>query len=94
MKTIAAAGLVLITAFISSPARAVPELLPYIYATTFCDLRSVGVDKYTAYREAIQRSMYDFGNQPIMVKYRNGIYASDEVMGHKAIKKTCPEYMR
>jgi len=94
MKTIAIAGIVLITAFMPLPARAVPELLPYLYATTFCDLRSVGVDKHTAYREAIKRSLYDFGNQSIMVKYGNGIYTSDEVIGHKAIKKTCPQYMR
>jgi hypothetical protein len=92
MKTIAIAGIVLITAFMPSPARAVPELLPYTFAEKYCDLRSIGVDRWVAITEAVKGAFTLNGNQPIMVKVGRKSYRSDILIADAAAKKACPEF--
>ena len=69
-------------------------ILPHLYAKTFCDLRSIGIDNDGARRTAIMESMIS-GDSWTMVKRADGSYVqSDVVLAVNAVMQRCPEYVK
>jgi len=69
-------------------------ILPHLYAKTFCELRSVGIDDESARRTAIRQSMIS-SDEWTMVRRTDGtLVQSDIVLAVNATFQRCPEYMK
>ena len=69
-------------------------ILPNLYAKTYCELRSVGIDAEGARRTAIMESMVS-GDNWTMVKRTDGSYVqSDVVLAVNATFQRCPQYIK
>jgi len=69
-------------------------ILPHLYAKTFCELRSVGIDDESARRTAIRQSMIS-SDEWTMVRRTDGTFVqSDIVLAVNATFQRCPEYMK
>jgi hypothetical protein len=69
-------------------------ILPNLYAKTFCELRSIGIDDEGARRTAIQQSMIS-GDDWTMVKRTDGsLVRSDIVLAVNATFQRCPELIK
>ena len=77
----------------ATPAHA-GTILPNLYAKTYCELRSVGIDVEDARRTAIQQSMIS-GDDWTMVKRADGtLVRSDIVLAVNATFQRCPELVK
>ena len=77
----------------ATPAHA-GTILPHLYAKTFCELRSVGIDDESARRTAIRQSMIS-SDEWTMVRRTDGtLVQSDIVLAVNATFQRCPEYMK
>ena len=80
-------------AILPSPSLA-GTILPNLYAKTFCDLRSIGIDDDGARRTAVMESMVS-GDSWTMVKRTDGSYVqSDIVLAVNAVMQRCPQYIK
>lgn len=69
-------------------------ILPHLYAKTFCELRSLGIDDEGARRTAIRQSMIT-SDEWTMVKRADGsMVKSDIVLAVNAVMQRCPEYIK
>jgi hypothetical protein len=69
-------------------------ILPNLYAQTFCELRSVGIDANDARLAAIRQSMIS-GNEWTMVRRADGSHVqSDIVLAVRATFQRCPELVK
>ena len=69
-------------------------ILPHLYAKTFCELRSVGIDDESARRTSIRQSMIS-SDEWTMVRRTDGTFVqSDIVLAVNATFQRCPEYMK
>jgi len=79
--------------FATTPVQA-GTILPNLYAKTFCELRSIGIDDEGARRTAIQQSMIS-GDDWTMVKRTDGsLVRSDIVLAVNATFQRCPELIK
>ena len=70
-------------------------ILPNLYAKTYCELRSVGIDAEGARRTAVQQSMIMSSDDWTMVKRQDGsLVRSDIVLAVNATFQRCPEYIK
>jgi hypothetical protein len=77
----------------ATPAQA-GTILPNLYAKTYCELRSVGIDAEGARRTAVQQSMIS-GDDWTMVKRADGsLVRSDIVLAVNATMQRCQEYIK
>ena len=82
-----------VTLFATTPVKA-GTILPNLYAKTFCELRSIGIDDESARRTAIQQSMIS-GDSWTMIRRTDGtLVQSDIVLAVNATFQRCPEYMK
>ena len=89
MKTILAIAI----ALLPLPSMA-GTILPNLYAKTFCELRSVGIDPDGARRTAIMESMIS-GDDWTMVKRADGsLVRSDIVLAVNATMQRCSELVK
>jgi hypothetical protein len=89
MKTIFAIAI----ALLPTPSLA-GTILPNLYAKTFCELRSVGIQSEDARRTAVMESMVS-GDDWTMVKRADGsLVRSDIVLAVNATMERCPEYIK
>ena len=80
-------------AILPSPSLA-GTILPHLYAKTFCDLRSIGIDDDGARRTAVMESMVS-GDSWTMVRRQDGsLVQSDIVLAVNAVFQRCPEYIK
>lgn len=80
-------------ALFAAPVQA-STLLPYLYAKTYCELRSVGIDDESARRTAVRQSMIS-SDEWTMVRRTDGTFAqSDIVLAVNATFQRCPEYLK
>jgi hypothetical protein len=79
--------------FTTTPVQA-GTILPNLYAKTFCELRSIGIDDEGARRTAVMQSMIS-GDDWTMVKRADGsMVQSDIVLAVNAVMQRCPEYIK
>jgi len=77
----------------ATPAHA-GTILPNLYAKTYCELRTVGIDAEDARRTAIQQSMIS-GDDWTMVKRADGtLVRSDIVLAVNATMQRCSELVK
>jgi hypothetical protein len=77
----------------ATPAHA-GTILPNLYAKTYCELRTVGIDAEGARRTAIQQSMIS-GDDWTMVKRADGtLVRSDIVLAVNATMQRCSELVK
>jgi hypothetical protein len=90
MKTISAIAI----ALLPLPSMA-GTILPNLYAKTYCELRSVGIDAEGARRTAVQQSMVMSSDDWTMVKRQDGsLVRSDIVLAVNATFQRCPEFFK
>jgi hypothetical protein len=78
----------------ATPAQA-GTILPNLYAKTYCELRSVGIDPEGARRTAVQQSMIMSSDDWTMVKRADGsLVRSDIVLAVNATMQRCAEYIK
>jgi hypothetical protein len=78
----------------ATPAHA-GTILPNLYAKTYCELRSVGIDAEGARRTAVQQSMIMSSDDWTMVKRADGsLVRSDIVLAVNATMQRCAEYIK
>jgi hypothetical protein len=69
-------------------------ILPNLYAKTYCELRSVGIQAEDARRTAVQQSMIS-GDDWTMIRRADGsMVQSDIVLAVNAVMQRCPEYIK
>ena len=69
-------------------------ILPNLYAKTFCELRSIGIQSEDARRTAVQQSMIS-GDDWTMVKRADGsLVRSDIVLAVNVVMERCPELVK
>ena len=77
----------------ATPAQA-GTILPHLYAKTFCDLRTAGIDAEDARRTAVMESMVT-GDNWTMVKRADGtMVRSDIVLAVNATMQRCSELVK
>lgn len=88
LRRLAIAGLAAAT--LSGPVQA--EILPHLFADTYCNLRSVGAKHDEALRSAVRRSitMRDTGTVTIQGKQLD----ASAVEAWIAVSRLCPSYFR
>jgi hypothetical protein len=69
------------------------QLLPYLYASKFCELAAAGVDLNDARKTAITEAMISEGSSA-QVNYNGRIINADTLQAAIAVSKMCPEYMK
>jgi hypothetical protein len=70
-------------------------ILPNLYAKTYCELRSVGIQAEDARRTAIQQSMIMSSDDWTMVKRADGsLVRSDIVLAVNATMERCAELVK
>jgi len=89
MKTILAIAI----ALLPMPSMA-GTILPNLYAKTYCELRSVGIDAEDARRTAVQQSMISGDNWTMIRRTDGKLVQSDIVLAVNATFQRCPEYIK
>jgi hypothetical protein len=69
-------------------------ILPNLYAKTFCELRSVGIDDESARRTAIRQSMISSDDWTMIRRTDGTLVQSDIVLAVNATFQRCPEYIK
>ena len=69
------------------------QLLPYLYASKFCELAAAGVDLNDARKIAIIESTIP-GASSVQVNYHGRKINSDTLQAAIAVSKMCPQYMK
>jgi len=69
------------------------QLLPYLYASKFCELAAAGVDLDDARKIAITEAMIS-GGSSLQVNYNGRLINADSLRAAIAVSKMCPEYMK
>jgi hypothetical protein len=69
-------------------------ILPHLYAKTFCELRSIGIDDESARRTAIQQSMISSDEWTMIRRTDGTLVQSDIVLAVNATFQRCPEYIK
>lgn len=86
--------LIVSLALIFSPCTAnAGQLLPYLYASKFCELAAAGVDLNDARKIAITESIISSGSS-VQVNYQGKKIKSDTLQAAIAVSKMCPQYMK
>ena len=67
------------------------ELLPYTYATVYCESRDMGMDKDAATRQAVSES-YLHGSDGIPVTIHGVETTTDVVASIREAGNLCPQY--
>ena len=67
------------------------ELLPYTYATVYCESRAMGMSEDSAIKQAVSESYIHSGNgTPVTI---NGVKTtSDVVAAMREARKLCPQF--
>ena len=68
------------------------EVLPYLYASEYCQLRRAGVDRQSAIRAAMQTATIR-GNNWTYVTIGGQQQRSDIIRGALAVRDLCPHYL-
>jgi hypothetical protein len=79
--------------FATTPAQA-GTILPNLYAKTFCELRSIGIDDEGARRTAVMQSMISGDNWTMAKRADGSLVQSDIVLAVNAVMQRCPEYIK
>jgi len=69
------------------------QLLPYLYASKFCELAAAGVDLNDARIIAITEATVSSGSS-VQVNYHGAKVNSDALQAAIAVSKMCPKYMK
>jgi hypothetical protein len=69
-------------------------ILPRLYAKTFCELRSIGIDDEGARRIAIQQSMISSDDWTMIRRTDGTLVQSDIVLAVNATFQRCPEFIK
>jgi hypothetical protein len=69
-------------------------ILPNLYAKTYCELRSVGIDAEGARRTAVQQSMISSDDWTMIRRTDGTLVQSDIVLAVNATFQRCPEYIK
>jgi hypothetical protein len=69
-------------------------ILPHLYAKTFCDLRSVGIDDEGARRTAVMESMISGDNWTMVKRADGSLVRSDIVLAVNVVMERCPELVK
>jgi hypothetical protein len=89
MKTILAIAI----ALLPTPSLA-GTILPNLYAKTYCELRSVGIQSEDARRTAVQQSMISGDDWTIIKRADGSMVQSDIVLAVNAVMQRCPELVK
>ena len=85
----------LLLATLAITAFAVPSqagvLLPNLYASEFCSMRSMGVSRDEAMEVATRASYVD--GEAIKVTIDGEVYDADVIQAMRAAQKRCPQFM-
>lgn len=68
------------------------QIMPMLYATKFCELRSIGVSKDDAIRGAIDYS-YNKDLPSVKIKWQGQLVEADVLNAALETRKLCPHYM-
>jgi hypothetical protein len=79
--------------FATTPVQA-GTILPNLYAKTFCELRSIGIDDESARRTAIRQSMISSDDWTMIRRTDGTLVQSDIVLAVNATFQRCPEYIK
>lgn len=82
-----------LTLILSPCAANAGQLLPYLYASKFCELAASGVDLNDARKIAIIESTISTGSS-VEVNYQGKKVSSDILQAVIVVSKMCPEYMK
>jgi hypothetical protein len=69
------------------------QLLPYLYASKFCELAAAGVDLNDARKIAITEATVSSGSS-VQVNYHGTKVNADTLQAAIAVSKMCPQYMK
>ena len=69
-------------------------ILPNLYAKTFCDLRSIGIDDDGARRTAVQQSTISSDDWTMVKRQDGSLVRSDIVLAVNATIQRCPQYIK
>jgi hypothetical protein len=89
MKTILAIAI----ALLPMPSLA-GTILPNLYAKTYCELRSVGIDPEGARRTAVQQSMISSDDWTMVKRADGSLVRSDIVLAVNATMQRCAELVK
>ena len=89
MKTILAIAI----ALLPMPSMA-GTILPNLYAKTYCELRSVGIDPEGARRTAVQQSMISSDDWTMVKRADGTLVRSDIVLAVNATMQRCSELVK
>ena len=82
-----------LTLILSPCAANAGQILPYLYASKFCELVAAGVDLNDARKTAITEAMISEGSSA-QVNYNGRKVNADTLQAAIAVSKMCPEYMK
>ena len=82
-----------LTLILSPCAANAGKILPYLYASKFCELAAAGVDLNDARKIAITESTISSGSS-VQVNYQGKKVNSDILQAVIAVSKKCPQYMK
>lgn len=82
-----------LTLILSPCAANAKQILPYLYASKFCELAAAGVDLNDARKIAITESFIS-GGSSVQVNYQGKKINSDALQAAIAVSKMCPQYMK
>jgi len=77
----------------ATPAQA-GTILPNLYAKTYCELRSVGIDAEDARRTAVMESMISGDNWTMVKRADGSLVRSDIVLAVNATMQRCSELVK
>jgi hypothetical protein len=69
-------------------------ILPNLYAKTYCELRSVGIDPEGARRTAVQQSMISSDDWTMVKRADGSLVRSDIVLAVNATMQRCAELVK
>ena len=82
-----------LTLILSPCAANARQILPYLYASKFCELSAAGVDLNDARKIAITESITSSGSS-VQINYQGKKINSDALQAAIAVSKMCPQYMK
>lgn len=85
--------LLLLLLLTAAPPALSQEVLPYLYASEYCQLRSIGASRQTAIRAAMQTATIH-GNDWVYVTVNGQQIRSDIMRGALAVRQLCPQYLQ
>ena len=81
-------------AFILAPCAVhAQQVLPYLYAKSYCQYRALGISADDA-RSAAMDDAYISTGTPTQVNYNGRKVSSDVIKAAIAVSKLCPQYMK